>query len=373
MSIPCPQRVAFVSGASSWWRRQGLTAKYVGMRVSRVIYPDVYALARFFGDHVAFVQEGVLPSSKYDLLLSELQGHEDQLEYLDGLVTRQPPPVAVIPGPPEILSRGLTDRKLALVQRILRRAAYVWAYSPTVQAFCDGLIGEARARLIPWPFDFEGVTRLAAATAVQEGNVRVVLQVPLRFGGTSLNHPLVLKGVLASVWRELPPAARQRLTFHSFAYTEEDRAAFRTTAFADGLPISLEPKRSYATFVRWVARASAVVNLSTTNVLGRITFLAAALGKPGIFSDNVEINRVLYPGSCVRTFDTPRLRELLRALLEGVAAGLPSVVLRPDMEAARVVGDFAANSARMRELVAETAGSPRGPGSLTREDDPPRI
>ena len=49
--------------------------------------------------------------------------------------------MAVIPGPPAILSRELTDAKLRRVKRILCGARHVWAYSPELKTFCDGLIG----------------------------------------------------------------------------------------------------------------------------------------------------------------------------------------------------------------------------------------
>ena len=91
------------------------------------------------------VEDERVAAGQYDLILAELQASEPQLRYLESLVDAGSPPVAVIPGPPAILSRDLTDAKLRRVQRILREARYVWAYSPELEKFCDGLIG-ARAR-----------------------------------------------------------------------------------------------------------------------------------------------------------------------------------------------------------------------------------
>jgi hypothetical protein len=85
--------------------------------------------------------------------------------------------------------------------------------------------------------------------------------------------------------------------------------------------------------------------------LGRITFLSAALGRPGIFSDNGTLNGRLYPGSTVAMFDTVRLRELVGAMLRGLGDGGADARLMPSGAAAEV-GDFAANRARLRGIVA---------------------
>jgi hypothetical protein len=84
-------------------------------------------------------------------------------------------------------------------------------------------------------------------------------------------------------------------------------------------------------------------------VLGRITFLAAAVGRPGIFSDNSELNARLYPASIVAMFDTVGLRELLGIMLHGLG-GMAESRLMPSAEVAAEVGDFAANRARLREI-----------------------
>jgi hypothetical protein len=95
-----------------------------------------------------------------------------------------------------------------------------------------------------------------------------------------------------------------------------------------------------------------VINLTSGSILGRITFLAAALGRPGIFSDNSRLNVRLYPGSTVAMFDTVRLRELIGAMLRGMADGRVDQRLLPSAAAAAEIGDFAANQACLREVVA---------------------
>lgn len=347
-----PLRIAFVTGESRWLCNQRLRAKYLKMRLEGVIYPDVYCLALMLADSFDFLLEGekVAPE-KYDLVLAELQASESQLGYLQSLVEAGTPPVAVIPGPPAILSRELTDAKLHAVKRILSGARYVWAYSPELQRFCDGLIGNERAAVIPWPYDFDATRRLAARAHPHPVARKLLVQVPMSFHDVVQNHPFVLKGVLQDVWQELPREARERLTFHTVIYDAADRARYRSSGFADGLPFVLEGKRGYRAFVRFLAECDGVINLTAGSILGRITFLAAALGRPGIFSDNSRLNARLYPNSCVAMFDTVRLRELLRAMLMGVANNTADERLLPSESAAREIGDYDANCARLRGML----------------------
>ena len=170
-------RIAFVSGQSRWWRKQRLAAKYLKMRLEGVLYPDVFCLALMLSDKFDFLLEDEkVPAGKYDLILAELPGSDSQLLYLESLVDAGDPPVAVIPGPPAILSRGLTDAKLRLVKRILGGARFVWAYSPELKTFCDGLIGRERAEVIPWPYDLDATRKL------ESGWKAIPVPVPMRRG-----------------------------------------------------------------------------------------------------------------------------------------------------------------------------------------------
>ena len=345
-------RVAFVSGERRWLRKQRLIAKYTKMRLEGVIYPDVYCLALMLADRFDFLLEGEkVLAGKYDLILAELQASESQLGYLQSLVEAGAPPVAVIPGPPAILSRELTDAKLRAVKRILSGTRYVWAYSPELKTFCDGLIGQERAALIPWPYDFDATRHLATRARPTSGARKILVQVPMAFHDIVQNHPFVLKAVLQDAWQDLPREARERLTFHTVIYNDTDRARYHASHFADGLPFALEGKRGYRAFVRFLAECDGVINLTAGSILGRITFLAAALGRPGIFSDNSRLNAQLYPGSCVAMFDTARLRELVRAMLTSIASGTPDQRLLPSEGTAREIGDYAANCARLRALL----------------------
>lgn len=351
-------RVAFVSGQSQWWRKQRLAAKYLKMRLEGLIYPDVFCLALMLTDKFDFLLEGEkVPAGKYDLILAELPGSDSQLLYLELLVDAGDPAVAVIPGPPAILSRGLTDAKLRRVKRILGAARFVWAYSPELKTFCDGLIGCERAVVIPWPYDL-AATRALGTRAERESDSRaksharthkILVQVPMCFHDIVLNHPFVLKSVLLDVWAELPAALRERITLHTFVYNPIDREKYHASRFADGLPFVLEGKRGYRSFVRFVGECDGVINLTAGSILGRVTFLAAALGRPGIFSDNSGLNAKLYPNSCLEIFDTVRLRELVRAMLTGLE-GPNDGRLLPSDSAVAEVGDFARNREQLQEI-----------------------
>lgn len=352
-----PLRIAFVSGDSRRWRKQLLAAKYLKMRLEGVIYPDVYCLALMLSNSFDFLVEGEkVARGKYDLILAELQSSETQLQYLESLVEAADPPVAVIAGPPAILSRDLTDSKLRRVKRILQSTRYVWAYAPELKTFCDGLIGCERASVIPWPYDFAATRRLGTRVNVQKKDAnpghRILVQVPMSFHDIVQNHPFVLKAILLDLWQELPAALRPSLAFHTFIYNAEDRARYQSTGFAAGLPFVLQRKLGYRAFVRFLAGCDGVVNLTAGSILGRVTFLSAALGRLGIFSNNSQLNARLYPNSQVGMFDTVRLRELLRAMLLGLVEGATDERLLPSLEAAAEIGNFAANQERLRQMLA---------------------
>jgi hypothetical protein len=349
-------RTAFVSGHSQWWRKQRLVAKYLKMRLEGAIYPDVYCLALMLSDKFDFLLEDEkVPAGKYDLIIAELQASDSQLRYLESLVAAGDPPVAVIPGPPAILSRDLTDAKLRRVKRILCDARCVWAYSPELKTFCDGLIGHERTTIIPWPYDLAATQKLgrgaSSASNRDLGRHKILVQAPMCFHEVAQNHSFVLKGVLLDVWQELPSALREKITFHTFVYNSTDLARYKSSEFAHGLPFVLEGKRGYRSFVRFLGECDGVINLTSGSILGRITFLAAALERPGIFTDNSPLNGRLYPGSGVAMFDTVRLRELVRAMLLGLASGKIDRRLLPSSSSAAEIGNFEANKARLREIL----------------------
>jgi hypothetical protein len=338
-------RVGFVTGTEDFWRHYLVAAKQGVQRLSGAATPDVYALPRFLGDRCSFLRSGgSISASAFDLIFCELNGGETQLEYLDSLVSAQSPPVAVVPGPPEIICSRLTDHKLRLVRRILLNARFVLAYSDAIASFYDGLIALPRSHVIPWPFDYDATRRLAGTTTNTAETIKIVLNVPLRFGGWARNYPFVLKAALTDALAPLSPEERQRFSFHSFVYADEDREAFTRSGFAEGLQVTLEPQRLYASFVRFLASSDAVVNLTASSVLGRITFLAAALDKPGLFTANAEINSRLYPGSAVSLLAPTALREALAALLSGLVRRDVPARFMPDSIATRSTGDFRANA-----------------------------
>ncbi|MGA8428587.1 MAG: hypothetical protein WB729_02110 [Candidatus Sulfotelmatobacter sp.] len=345
-------RVAFLSHQRQWWRKQRLAAKYLKMRLEGVTYPDVYCLAQILADNFDFLLEDEnVPAGKYDLILTELGASESQLRYVESLVAAGDPPVAVIPGPPAILSRDLTDAKMRMVKRILTGSRHVWAYSPELKIFCDGLIGCDRTVVIPWPYDFAATRQLGGNAKREAGRHKILVQAPMSFHDIVQNHPFVLKSVLLDVFQELPAELREKISFHTFIYNPTDAEKYESSEFAKELPCVREGKMGYRAFVRFLAGCDGVINLTAGNILGRITFLSAALGRPGIFSDNSQLNAELYPGSTVAMFDTVRLRELVGLMLRGLGGAAQSRLM-PSVEVAAEVGDFATNRARLREIVA---------------------
>ena len=139
-------------------------------------------------------------------------------------------------------------------------------------------------------------------------------------------------------------------------YTQEDETAWRQTGFGSRIGAMLEPRKDYVQFLRFLGNCDAVLTLPRFGVLGRITFIAAALGKPGIFTENVELSRRLYPHSLVESAIDEQLRDRVRDLLFGLLDLGPLEPFLPDIPAAQEVGDFAGNAAKVRELLAAKVG-----------------
>lgn len=323
------------------------------MRMTGVTYPDVYALPDLLTDRLDFIRDGsTIPAGRYDLLLSELNRSNRQLEYLAEVI-KAGHRLAVIPGPPDLLGSVLDQRMIRLVREVLEGASAVWAYSASIRDFADGLIGRSRAELIPWPFDAEEVRRIGATAKAGRGRtIRFLFQIPLRFSGVGQTFPFVLKAALTDVLNDLPSSERERIRLHTFVYTESDRKAIETTGFSEGIPLVVERKRGYRGFVRMIAQSAGVINLTAGDVLGRITFLSGALNRPGIFSDNTELNRTLYPGAVSGILDPAQLRALLSDLIEGALAGDPPRHLLPDQGRVDEIGNRERNVARMAEIAA---------------------
>jgi hypothetical protein len=186
----------------------------------------------------------------------------------------------------------------------------------------------------------------------ESGRHKILVQAPMSFHDIVQNHPFVLKSVLLDVWQELPEAVREKISFHTFTYNSTDAEKYKSSEFAKELPFVREGKLGYRAFLRFLKGCDGVINLTAGSILGRITFLAAALRRPGIFSDNSGLNVRLYPGATVAMFDTVRLRDLVGAMLRGLANGETDQRLMPSAAAAADVGDFAANQARLREILA---------------------
>ncbi len=350
-------RIGFLTGTSSRRRLLALSYKYALMRLRGVVYPDVYCVPLAFSQDVSFIRDGAsLAGGTYDLVLSELNGSETQLQMLWDAIAKGPAPVIVFPGPPTILMESLRNdpggRKRALVGAIIREADALWVYADEVGRELTSTFGAARVMTIPWIFDVMATRRLAAgARSASKGKKRILLNAPLRFRGYTRNDAVL--AATAEVWNQLPPDLRARVELHSFVYDRADRQALHDSPVARDLQIVLAGRRSYGAFVRFVAGCDAVVNVTVGAVLGRVTFIAAATGRPGLWSANAELNRRLYPGACVSIAEPAALTASFEQLILGVGNDRVAARFRPAEGEVLQVGDAPANTQRLRQMAAE--------------------
>jgi hypothetical protein len=344
----------FVTGWGNAWRNLKIRGKYVLMRLQRIVYPDVYCLPYWLGGKCHFIANGAkVDAGKYDFIFAELNAGVNQLRYLAQLVEAAPRKMVIITTPGEIFQANATKRAQGLATWILRRAGRVWAYSEAAANFANECAQAQVARVIPWPFDYAETRRRGLPRRSRQVETRrILVGVPLRFVGIAANAPHFLEECLTDVWTAMPPGARNQFQFCGMVYTKEDEVAWRQSGFGSRLGVALEPRRNYVNFLKFLGTCDAVITLPRFRVLGRITFLAAALGKPGVFTANVELSRRLYPQSLVETPTDEALRDRVRDLLYGLLNLGPIDAFLPDVRAAEEVGDFAANAARVRELLA---------------------
>jgi hypothetical protein len=261
--------------------------------------------------------------------------------------------MVVITGPPEVFQAYANEEGHRLARELLLGAGQVWAYSTETAVFANKLAGKEVARVIPWPFDYEAARRLGrpGPPPPPHGPIRVLLGVPLRFTGIAANEPHLLAGWVAEALAGMTESQRRRFQFFGMVYTREDQVAWEKSGFGREIGAVLAPKRIFPRFLRFLGSCDAVLTLPRFSVLGRIAFLAAALGKPGIFTSNVELHRRLYPGSLVKNSSDEALKDLVQKLLIGLLGQDSLEQFRPDDPAARDIGDFAGNASKLRQLL----------------------
>ncbi len=346
-----PFTSAFITMGDTPWRHLLVRAKYALMRWQGLVYPDAYFIPVWLGaEHVDFLALGQkIDVRRHDYLFTELHAGVGQLKYPLNLMEKAPPKMVVITGPPEVFQAYANQEAQGLARQLLRGAGQVWAYSPKTAAFADELAGAQVARVIPWSFDYAATRSLGQTVSAAGGPVRVLLGVPLRFEGIAANEPHFLENCVAQALSLMSSSERARFQFFGMVYTRADAQAWRQSGFGRQIGAVLTPKRLYTRFLRFLGSCDAVLTLPRFSVLGRIAFLAAALAKPGIFTSNVELHRRLYPGSLVQDSTDENLPGLVTNLLLGLAGRGPLENFRPDIAAAREIGDFAANAARLRQ------------------------
>jgi hypothetical protein len=357
---------AFITMGDKPWRHLLVRAKYALMCWQGLVYPDAYFIPVWLGARtVDFLRLGQkIDVRRYTYIFTELHAGVSQLRYPLDLMEVDPPKMVVISGPPEVFTAYANHEARRLARQLLREAGHVWAYSPETAVFVNQLAEDEVAQVIPWSFDYTATRTLGKMETGKPGKIRVVLGVPLRFQGIAANEPSYLEACVAEALALMSPAERQRFQFLGMVYTRDDKQAWEASAFGQQIGAVLVSKMLYPRFLRFLGSCDAVLTLPRFSVLGRIAFLAAALGKPGIFTNNVDLHRRLYPGSLVESCTDKNLRGLVHQLLLGLT-GLNSLErFRPDHAVAQKIGDFAANASRLREILL-SGGSRLSSGGIT--------
>jgi hypothetical protein len=343
----------FVTGWDKPWRNLMIRGKYALMRFQRIVYPDVYCIPFWLGGKCKFLANGSeVTIEDYDYIFAELNSGVHQLRYLAKLVETHPDKIIIITTPREVFEANATKVAHGLATWIVRKAGHVWAYSEAGAHFANNCAQAEVAKVIPWPFDFtETLRRGRPKRRSAKGTLRILMGVPLRFVGIAENAPHLLEEWFDEALKAIPQAERNRFKFYGMVYTKEDEIAWRETGFGRQIDVVLEPKQNYVNFLRFIGKCDAVLTLPRLSVLGRIAFLAAAMGKPGIFTENVELHRRLYPHSLVSSSTDDKLRDKVRELLYALL-NLGSIEpFLPDGLAAQEIGDFAGNAAKVRRLL----------------------
>lgn len=344
----------FITMGDTRLRNVKVKVKHALMRLQGILYPDAYFIPDWLGGRVKFIPLGKkVKPKRYARIFSELHAGAGQLEYPLTLMERDPQKMILLMGPPEIFKSYASPEAWKLVRRLLQETGQVWAYCQQTADFANELAGGEVATVIPWPFDYETTRRLGLQDrrpAVPH-SIKVLIGVPLRFVGIAANAPAFLEDCLAGALETLPPTDRKRFHFFGMVYTKDDALAWRQSGFGRKIDVTLEPKKFYIPFLRFLGDCDAVITLPRFTVLGRIAFLAAALGKPGIFTANVDLHRRLYPHSLVASSTASELKESVRDLLTELAGDQMAARFLPDAAAARDVGNFAHNRTVMQRLL----------------------
>lgn len=351
-------KFAFVTGGDSCWRNLRIRMKYAIMKARGIFYPDVYTIPVWLGGRCDYLGNGAsLNPNKYDLMFAELNSSDTQLEYLLNVVEVFGKRSVLLPGPPGIFQAYVSDAGRRMAGEVLRKCGHVWAFSQEVAAFADDLTATKVAQVIPWPFDYASTVRLGkrGGKPSHDDVFHVLIGCPLRFMGFAENSPHFLEECIRDALSDLPPQERKRFRFHAFVYTREDRIEWMRSSFGRRIGVVMERRRNYGSFLKFIGRCASVIHLSSISILGRITFFSAALGKPGIFTGNVELNRRLYLNSLVHGPADGALRDLIRELLRGLAGVGDIRRFLPNIQAAQEVGDFRKNGVTARGLLSSEA------------------
>lgn len=336
-------KTAVINGKISFYSRAGL------------IPPDVYFLPMYVDSTYSIIPMGKkVEDGEYNYIFIELNATEEQLSYTLELTRFEKTKVLIILGPPELISARLNHNKLLLLKKIFSSSHFHLAYSKQIKEFYDGLAGKEIGTVIPWCFDKRTIDKVTKdRVKKRNGFIDILLETPMRFSEMTQNYPYLLKWLITDTLKMLPSGQEERFRFHTFVYMQRDKELFYESGYNKDFNIGIKRKMGFSSFVRFVNSCDAVINMTRANILGRTTFISAALEKPGIFSSNSELNRELFPYSTLDLLDVKNLRLLLEELLEALINGKVNNKFYPDMEMLNKKGNYEANRREFHTLLSK--------------------
>lgn len=326
------------------------------MKSKGLIYPDVFCIPYFVSDSYKIIGIGDrFSGNDYDLIFSELYAHEIQLQYLNDIIKKYPGRMILIPGPPYVLKDKTSANGFRIMKEILLGSKIVLAYSDYIKEYYLNIAPGSNIQIFNWPFDQYTIDAIVKnREPVNKDNFNIIINTPLRFNDEDSPDPLLLKEILIEVLASLDTRLTDKIKFHTFAYSSQDKSRFISEKYDRNFPVTLQKKKTFPGFVKFLFDSDAVINFTKKGILGRITLLSASLNKPGIFSDNSDINNSLYPFSTFGIADYSGIKKNISELLDGIIQKSIPLKYYPDNNYIKEYGDFRLSSGYFNKLITDS-------------------
>jgi len=330
-----------------------VSLKYFLMKMQGYIYPDVFCVPYYITNSYKKIGMGnSFNSKKYEIIFTELYAHKEQLKYISDLSDQVGNKLIVILGPPYVFLDKINSKSADLIQNIFKNSRLILAYSNYVKEYFNQYTLNQEIKVLNWPFDCQTINKIMRQSSGKKKNtIDILINTPLKFTEYNEFSPFLIKDLLIKAIKSLDEKVSKKIILHSFTYSTADKQEFVRSNFDQDFPIKLQKKTSFKKFILLLNQFDIVINFTSKGILGRITFLSAALKKPGIFSDNNELNLKLYPHSCISNNDHSKIIMAIKELLENIATDNISNQFLPDSKAVSHLGDFSRNSIEFRKLL----------------------